>query len=133
MAATISEYTTVRCDTNGLAWSPDGSLLATAHQDGFTRLWETENYTLLNTLNQAYGWQRGVAWSPDGTLLAVVGADYTLRVYTVSSGELLASESYGSLPLWTVAWSPDGTRLAFGAGDYNDQGGANSIYIIAAP
>ncbi len=63
-----------------LAWSPDGTILATgatglAQLPGVIRLWRPDG-TLLHTLatHNTGGKFRNLAWSPDGTVLAA-GAD----------------------------------------------------------
>ncbi|MCI0709259.1 MAG: hypothetical protein L0154_03770 [Chloroflexi bacterium] len=54
------------------AWSPDGSTIATANADGAIHLYNTETFTLQQTLLQTNS--VAVAWSPDGSALAYEGA-----------------------------------------------------------
>jgi WD40 repeat protein len=55
----------------GVAFSPDGTLLAPASDDQTARLWETrETYSISQPLTGHTGPVGGVAFSPDGTLLA---------------------------------------------------------------
>jgi len=72
---TLAVYTTDRCDVNGLAWSPDGSTLASAHQDWQVRLWNVETGQMVRAIEAHAGWVRGVARSPSGHLLASTGED----------------------------------------------------------
>ncbi|HZN20330.1 MAG TPA: pentapeptide repeat-containing protein, partial [Micromonosporaceae bacterium] len=55
---------------SGVAFSPDGTLLATASHDYTARLWQTSTGQHHTTLEGHTNWVKGVAFSPDGTLLA---------------------------------------------------------------
>lgn len=66
-----------------VAFSPEGSLLATAARDEFesVRLWGTESLELLQALRGHIGAVLDCAFSPDGQQLVTCGADRTLRVW----------------------------------------------------
>ena len=55
----------------GIAWSPDGEVLATSSDDGTVQLWDKTNRTVrvLQGHPEA-GWANPITWSPDGLLLA---------------------------------------------------------------
>ncbi|MDE0022359.1 MAG: hypothetical protein OXT69_13405, partial [Candidatus Poribacteria bacterium] len=48
-----------------LAYSPDGSRLASGGVDGTVRIWNAETGDLIRTLEGHTDWVRSVAWSPD--------------------------------------------------------------------
>ena len=65
----------------GVAFSPDGTLLATASHDKTARLWDPATGEHLRTLTGHTDPVLGVAFSPDGTLLATASHDKTARLW----------------------------------------------------
>ena len=120
MRQVLGDYTKARCDVNGLAWSPDGALLATAHQDGSVRLWDGEGAAPVREIRAHSGWSRGVAWSPDGQVLATTGEDKRIVLWDPRSGQRLGEERHNYQPVWSVVWSPDGRLVSSGSGTYSD-------------
>ena len=53
-----------------LAFSPDGTRLASGGEDGSLYVWKAPDGTLLQRLQGHRGVVYGVVWSPDGTRLA---------------------------------------------------------------
>jgi WD40 repeat protein len=99
-----------------LAWSPDGSLLASAAQsdsDLDIRLWNPDGQQV-STLKGHIGTILSLAWSPDGKLLASGSADQTVRFWN-PDGSLAQTLNVGKGSVWALAWSPDGTMLAIGS------------------
>ncbi len=99
-----------------LAWSPDGSVLATAGY-GQIKLWDPESYEERATLEGHTGVVWGVAWSPDGHVLASASTDGTVRLWDTATGEQAALLE-ADWP-YCVAWSPSGEQLAAGTATGN--------------
>lgn len=94
-----------------LALSRDGSLLATAGQDGTVKIWETASGRLLTEIDADQNQVTGVAFHPDGMRLATSCADGTVKLWLVATGRLLAAIQAHKAAAADVTFSPDGSRI----------------------
>jgi molybdate-binding protein len=101
---------------HGVAFSPDGQLIATASLDGAVKLWKsdgTELQTLLGHTDRAWG----VAFSPDNSLLASSSADGTVKLWQLerragTRALLLRTLKNHEWGVNRVVFSPDGQLIA---------------------
>jgi hypothetical protein len=114
LARTLTGHTDGVC---GVAFSPDGRLLATASFDGTARVWDPATGGHLRTLTGHDGGVWGVAFSPDGRLLATASRDGTARVWDPATGGHLRTLTGHTGTVWAVAFSPDGQLLATASSD----------------
>lgn len=100
-----------------VAFSPDGTLLATGDANGEVRLWRVMDGEQLLTFGEHTGWVRSVSFSPDGRRLASGSDDKTLKLWDVSTGKCLWTIEGHTSGIQSVAFSPDGSTLASGSSD----------------
>lgn len=102
-----------------VAFSPDGSMLASGSQDTTVRLWNVVTGECLHVLPGHISWVQSVAFSVDGRILASGCSDETIKLWNVATGECIRSwqEDTHGYGIWSIAFSPDGTTLASGGTD----------------
>jgi WD40 repeat protein len=106
-----------------VAFSPDGTMLATGDQNDRIYLWDMVADRLIATLADPAGGSgigvTSVAFSPDGTTLAAGDGDGNVYLWDVATGRRIATlidpeGSWGSVYITSVAFSPDGKDVAAG-------------------
>jgi WD40 repeat protein len=99
----------------GLAWSPDGKLLACGTYQRGVQVWEVATRSL-RWADRAHAiWLRRVAWNPDGTRVVGAGDDGSVYVWEATAGTPQRRQLAGHQGVvMSVAFSPDGRRLASG-------------------
>ena len=104
-------------DVFGVAFSPDGTTLASASRDNTLKLWDITTGTEIRSFAGHTDAVWGVAFSPDGTTLASASRDNTLKLWDITTGTEIRSFAGHTDAVWGVAFSPDGTTLASASRD----------------
>ena len=98
----------------GVAFSPDGRVLASSDGTGALQLWDVAKRRALDApLARPLGGMNGIAFSPDGRTMASADNDSTVRLWPVARNRQGSVSLVGHTDgVDVVAFSPDGTTLA---------------------
>jgi WD40 repeat protein len=95
-----------------VAWSRDGSLVATACRDGVLRVWDPATGALKRELVGDDSWVYGVAFDPGGPRIASAHASGAIYVWDRTTGRQLQHLNGHTIRVNKLTYSPDGSRLA---------------------
>jgi WD40 repeat protein len=128
---------------NGLAWTHDGSMLASASDDSTVRIWNPGQRATLKVLqpHPITSVALSVSWSPDGKQVAAGYADGMAIRWDVKTGQYLQLEKEIStdprpFAVYGISWSPTGERIASNRYDSHvylwDAGTGKKLATLAA-
>jgi WD40 repeat protein/tRNA A-37 threonylcarbamoyl transferase component Bud32 len=100
-----------------VAYSPDGSRIASGGPDGTVSVWDTGTGQLLQRQRPHTGAVSRLAWSPDGTRIASVAEDAVIVIWEAATGQREHALRGHTRPVSTLAFTPDGRRLASSSWD----------------
>jgi WD40 repeat protein len=129
----------------GLAYSPDGRMLASNGGGSLVKLWDAASGSVLASLEGHSTPVASLAFSPDGKILATGSLDGSVKLWDVAQGRELKEVAGHTLDIRGLAFSPDGKTLASGSLDgsvklwdvaqgrelASVQGGGRRVYSLA--
>jgi len=97
-----------------VAYSPDGSRLATAGTDGIAKVWDAATGEELLILAGHTDGLHSLAYSPNGRFIATSSdkEDTTVKVWVAQTGEEIYTLEGHPQRVWGLDFSPDSARLA---------------------
>jgi WD40 repeat protein len=96
----------------GIDFSHDGRLIATAPLTGPARIWDIRSGRVLTRLAGHTGAVNDVAFAPDDSIVATASADGTVRIWDPRTGRRDVVLRGHDGVVWDVDFSPDGSKLA---------------------
>ena len=100
-----------------LAFSPDGTYLASGSRDTTVLISDTTSNDESITLRKHTGRISVLAFSPDGKMLASGSTDKTVQLWDTATGEPIITFTGHLNRIRALAFSPDGTTLVSGSAD----------------
>jgi WD40 repeat protein/predicted Ser/Thr protein kinase len=115
VAARFSGHTDL---VHALAFSPDGSRLASGGQDRVVRVWDVATTRCRAELHGHTDAVFAAAFHRGGTRLATAGNDRAVWLWDLERCEEVARLPGHATYVWSLAFSPDGRTLVSGSGDH---------------
>lgn len=95
-----------------VAFSPDGSLVATGCEDCMVRIWDADSGQILHSLADHTSPITGVAFSPHGSTIITSSLDAGMLLWNVLTGQVIHEFGEARYALDDAAFSPNGKYIA---------------------
>ncbi|KAJ3303115.1 hypothetical protein HDV03_004194 [Kappamyces sp. JEL0829] len=102
-----------------MAFSHDGTRLASASRDARAIIWDVENYKVRFILSDHKKAIAYLAWSPDDSLLLTASNDHSLKVWDSKTGDLVQTYAKHADAVTSCVWHPSGHSFFSGSVEKN--------------
>ncbi|ROT36812.1 YVTN repeat-like/Quino protein amine dehydrogenase [Sodiomyces alkalinus F11] len=102
---------------NHVAFSPDGTVIASTGWDNHTRIWNARDGSFIRKLLGHVAPVFQCAFSADSRLLVTASRDTTLKVWNVRGGKLARDLPGHEDEVYTVDWAPSANNVCSGGKD----------------
>ena len=105
-----------------LAFSNDGTKLATAGKDCHVLIYDTRTWAIIHDLPDHNNGVCYVAWSPDDTkiITCTQAQDASARLWDAHTGKIILTLSQLTYSVTSAAWAPNGETFVIGSHDVED-------------
>jgi WD40 repeat protein len=97
-------------EVSSAQFSPDGSRIATASDDGTVKIWDTTSGSVLAVMKHK-GDVHSVRFSPDGTRILTASSDATACLWDAKSGERIGQPLKHGKSVHSAEFGPDGASI----------------------
>lgn len=116
-------------EVNALAYSPDGTKVASGSSDGTVRIWDLGNGHEILTYTGHTDKVRCLVWSADGNTIASAGMEKNIKIWNASTGkDIQTITAVGNL-VSSIALSKNGTHLFTGQFDLPAANPPNGFFV----
>ncbi|KAJ8330679.1 hypothetical protein O5D80_001192 [Batrachochytrium dendrobatidis] len=102
-----------------LAYSPDGSMLASASKDARAIIWDAQQLKYTFILEEHREAVSFLSWRPDSSMLLTASNDHTLKLWNAKTGACEHTFVRHTEPVTSCAWLPNGECFVSGSLDKN--------------
>lgn len=128
-------------EVRGVAFSPNGSLLAAAGgrpgRKGEVKIWDVEKRAELRTIEGHSDCIYSVTFSPDGKIIATSSYDKLIKLWDVATGSEIRTLKDHIDAVYALRFTPDGNRLVSVSADRGvkiwDPSSGERLYTLSEP
>lgn len=115
--ARLATFEPMNHRVRGVAWSPDGRLVASGSNPDVI-LWDSVTGQRLTALSGHTDQIYSMMWSSANNQLASASADGTVRIWESKQGRAIQTlKGSSGMSFFSVAWAPDGRKIVAGTQD----------------